>query len=144
MRISDWISDVCSSTLSSEPNPDPGHETDCFGIFPGKPRQSRSLASLFDPFHANVRCEFPPNLIAQARAQFEVGQTRSYPDRRHVLSGDVELRPRLENQALGNALIITSLKASPQITLVRKKHLSGQMEPVGCAPPYPESGKKSE
>src|SRR3546814_17956794 len=52
----------------------------------------------------------------------------------NVLQCEVDLRHRLEDQSLGEALIIIASEPGVQVPLVRQKDRAFDLEPIGCEP----------
>src|SRR3546814_19261854 len=52
----------------------------------------------------------------------------------NVLQCEVDLRHRLEDQSLGEALIIIASEPGVQVPLVRQKDRAFDLEPMGCEP----------
>src|SRR3546814_1499489 len=107
MRISDWSSDVCSSDLEI-----------C--------RVAKGALIL----HADIGRELGHELIAQTQSQFGRGEAGAYAQFGNVLRGEVQLGCGLEDQLLGQALIIFRFEPRGDVALVRKEQGPVDLEPV--------------
>src|SRR3546814_20476063 len=108
MRMSDWRSDVFSSDL----------------------REACGIAELARPYAPDLGGEFLDDLVAKPESQLEVGKPRSDARFGDILSREIDLCPRLQDQPLGDALVIIAFEPPEQIALVRQEQRAFGFEPV--------------
>ena len=94
---------------------DPGDEIDRVRLFAGQPRVTRGIASSSGPFDPDIGRKFLAHFITQACSQFKAGEARPNAQGRHILQGEVQFDARLENELLGDALIVAAFDAGPDI-----------------------------
>src|SRR3546814_14551577 len=106
------------------------YEADAARSRPRGACETRGIADLTRPFDTNIGRELLHDLIAKAQPQLDVGQARTDPDLGNVLQREVDLRHRLEDQSLGEALIIIASEPGVQVPLVRQKDRAFDLEPI--------------
>src|SRR3546814_18832007 len=92
-------------------------------------RRSGEVRCVAEPpfiFDANIGCEFANELVTEPKACFDRRQDGPNSDFRDILSGQVELDPRLQDQPLRDALVIIRFYARGAITLDRKSVVAGK------------------
>src|SRR3546814_6388194 len=109
--------------------------TTLFRSLPRGACETRGIADLTRPFDTNIGRELLHDLIAKAQPQLDVGQARTDPDLGNVLQREVDLRHRLEDQSLGEALIIIASEPGVQVPLVRQKDRAFDLEQIGWGRP---------
>lgn len=107
--------------VGSEPEADPGNDAGPRRVVADGARELRRAADLALPDIAQIEREFAGELIAQAQAQFGTRCAwRADTLFAHVLKRDVQFRRRLQDQALGDALVVAPFDTGGDIALVRQ------------------------
>ena len=83
---------------------------------------------------ADIRRELTADVVAQAKAGLGVAQPGPDTDLATVLSREIDLGTRLEDQALGDALVVITRRASHQLTLIRQEQCAFDVEEAWCEP----------
>src|SRR3546814_8367459 len=111
-----------------EPEADAGDEAGGMDVLAGKPRQPRRVAGCAQIRDIDIGCELAAELIAQALAELYVDQPRAEVVLRNILRGEIDLGARLQDQALGNALVVIALDPAQNIARGREEQRAFDFE----------------
>ena len=120
-----------------KPEANAGDEAGGMDVLARKPRQPRRVSGFAQIGNADVRCELAAEFVAQARAELYVDQPRTDVVLRNILRGEIDLGARLQDQALGNALVVIALDPAQNIALGREEQRAFDFEHAGARPSTP-------
>src|SRR3546814_134855 len=115
---------------SLEPGSNSDQELPSSGLFTLRTPEICRVAKGALVLHADIGRELGHELIAQTQSQFGRGEAGAYAQFGNVLRGEVQLGCGLEDQLLGQALIIFRFEPRGDVALVRKEQGHVDLEPV--------------
>src|SRR3546814_17124286 len=105
----------CGRALATlEPGSHPHDEADAVDILACRAREACGIAELARPYAPDIGGEFLDDLVAKPESQLEVGKPRSDARFGDILSREIDLCPRLQDQPLGDALVIIAFERSEE------------------------------
>ena len=115
-----------------EPDPHANNQAGCSHTFASLPRNSRGPANFPFPGYTHVWCYLAFCLIAEPQPYLRICDARTQALSGDILGRDIELRPGLKDESLGEPHIVIPLDAAQNIPLVGDKKRSFNIEPVRC------------
>src|SRR3546814_1157947 len=116
---------------SSKPGPDAEYKAGASRLLACRTRIARSVPNFSVIGYADIGRELAPDLVGEAQAQCGSGRRRPDAVLGNILSREIELEARLEDQALGDPLVIIALGEGENIALVGQEQSAFDLKPVG-------------